>query len=129
MTNPSRPPDSSPSIFAITDRNHLDYFLPQQYTLAAAALEVHGKADIRWRLVLVALVLARRRAPGTKPVLHWVPHWDQHWGPQLGNLTDDLATFAAGAEKEARDHTAGIAVAGNVVLAAAPCWNGWTVHL
>ena len=83
--------------------------------LAAGALEMHGKADTRPRPVLVVLGVAPRRALGKQPV---VLHYSY---PALGSSPDDWAV-GAGVDKDSRDHTAGIAVAENVVLA--PHWMG-----
>lgn len=95
----------------------MDCFLPHRHTLLAAdALEVHGKADTRPRLVLVVLELVRRQVLGKKPAaLHC-------WRRGLGNSTEDLMVSADVVDKNARDRTAGIAVAEIVV--AALHWNG-----
>lgn len=119
-TNSSISPPTPPLIaHCITDRNRLDYFLLRQHTwLAVGALEVHGKADIRPWLVLVVLEVVRRRERGKKPAaLHY-------WRRGLGNSTVDLMVAPDVVDNHARDRTAGIAVAENVVAAAAPCWNG-----
>lgn len=83
--------------------------------LAAGALEVHDTADTRPRPVLVVLGVAPRRAPGKQPVALRYSHL------ALGSSPDEWAV-GTGVDKDLRDHTAGIAVAENAVLA--PHWMG-----